>query len=82
MSDYLPANRVRCLLKRKFAEIANEEVAPLLYHIYQYAVPVIRTKAQLIWWVDRFMDRRSASIEAWTNGKLGRIFGARLFTRV
>ena len=49
MSDYLSANQVRCLLKR-----INEEAAPL---IYQYAVPVIRTRQELIWWVDRFMDR-------------------------
>ena len=25
--------------------------------MYQYAVPVIRTKKELIWWVDRYMDR-------------------------
>ena len=53
MSDYLPANQVRCFLKRKFAEISNEDVAPLTY---QHAVLIIRTKAQLIWCVDRYMD--------------------------
>ena len=67
MSDYLTADQVKCLLKRKFAEFGNEEVAPFAY---RFVVPVFRTKEQLIRWADRFMDgdpqiRRHGPMGSW-----------------